>query len=440
MANKLNRKYPKVLIISHNPFSVQNNGKTLAALFKHWDIHSLAQLYLTTDIPEFSICNKYFQLHDMDIIKKVLLMKHVQGRRVTDIELSEIKSFKTKIVNSEVLKLLRNNNIPLFQLIRDLLWDIAGYKTRELTNFVDDFNPQIVFFHSSYGAYAFSLVKWICRKRNIPLIMQTTDDYVSGKLTLDPFFWIQHYRIKNAYKWAVGYSDCIVAIGDKMAKEYRCRFGGKYFVAMNSMNENPLPEHAHANSTIRFLYAGNLGLNRWKVLSLIGECIEDLHKEEGLNGELIIYSLAKPGTKALSLLTRLPFSSFRGSLNTNELDCAKARSDILVHVEAFDRKNRFITRLSISTKIPEYLASGRCIFAVGPKDVASMQYLSEYNLGVTVMSDDKANIKKALKEIMIDIHMRDRYAKKGIEVAKMRHDADKTAESIYRIISATIDT
>jgi len=432
--------YPRVLIVSHNPFShTHNNGKTFSAFFKGWSKENIAQLYLTTDVPDFTICEKFFQLNDVDILKRAFLNRQVQGRRVTYSDLSKMNSFKSKIRASLALKILRNNVSPLFQLAKDILWNIGGYKTKELKKFIDEFNPQVVFFHSYKDVYAFSLAKWIYKTNYIPLIILTTDDYVSGKFTLDPFFWIQLIRVRRAFKTAILASDCVVAIGEKMAAEYKSRFGGNYIVAMNAIDNLELPARRPLNGTVKFLYAGNLGLNRWKVLALIAECMKELHHEEGMNGELSIYSLIEPRAKELLLLNVPPFSSYKGALTTDELNNAKANSDVLVHVESFDKKNRHITRLSISTKISEYLASRRCIFAVGPEDVASMQYLVNYDLGVTVMSDNKTNIKAALKKLINDSKLRTSYADKGVEVARIRHDAGKTAMSIFQIISTAVN-
>ncbi len=437
----MNNTHPRVLIISHNALSdTQNNGKTLSAFFRPWNRDDLAQLYLTTDVPDFSLCRRFFQITDIDILKRAFFNKRIQGRQVTESDLHKIKAGKNKVTESPVLKLMRKNISPLYRLSRDWLWNIAGCRTSAMMAFVDEFKPQVVFFQSSSGVFAYSLVKWICLSRNIPLIMQTTDDYVSGKFTLDPFFWVQHIRLKCVYKWAVAYSDCIIAIGDRMATEYRSRFGGNYFVAMNSVPDLKLPHYAgRQDKTIKFLYAGNLGLGRWKVLALIAECLKELQEEESLSGELAIYSLVKPDKKEMTFLNNPPFSSFKGALNTDELNREKTFSDILVHVEAFDRTNRHITRLSISTKIPEYLASGRCIFAVGPKNVASMQYITEYDLGIAVMSNKKSAIKQAMKTIMLNHESRAQYAVKGTEIAKLRHNADKTAESILQIIMSTVN-
>jgi hypothetical protein len=321
-------------------------------------------------------------------------------------------------------------------LSRDLLWSFAGFKTAKLQQFVDEFKPDVVFMQCSNGVFAFSITRMICEQRNIPLIFQITDDYITSKFSLDPFYWIQHFRLKKAYKWAFGYADKIIAIGEKMANEYKRLYGNDYYVAMNSIEGLNFPEYVAGEGKIKFLYAGNLGLNRWKILGLIAECLEELHNEEGLDGELAIYSLVHPGEKAVALLNRPPFSCYKGSVDTDKLNNMKKDADILAHVEAFDKANKHATRLSISTKIPEYMASGRCIFAVGPKDVASMEYLIDNDLGVAVTSPEKNIIREQLREIMSSPDKRTFYAQKSINIANLHHNSANTRESIYKIIQA----
>ncbi len=428
-----------VLVVSHNPFSdTQSNGKTLSAFFKKWNNARIAQLYLTTDVPDFTVCDNFFQINDFDILKRFIFQKDIQGRRVKSVDITDTISYNRKINKNLVLKLIRNSNSSFFRFCRDMLWIVSGYKTKKLIEFLDEFNPQVVFFQSSSGVFAFSVVKWICQSRNIPLVMQTTDDYVTGKFTLNPFFWIQHLRVTYAYKYAVSYANCVVAIGDKMAKEYQKRFGGNYIVAMNSITTPNIAPYIVNNPSVQLVYAGNLGLNRWKVLALIAECLQELKLECGLNAEMTIYSLLEPDKPVLHALTNPPYSFYKGSVNSDELDKIKGKSDLLIHVEAFDAINRHVTRLSISTKIPEYLVSGRCIFAVGPSDVASIQYLIENDLGMVVTTNNKQAIKKGLREIIVDNDKRLKYGIKGVQIAADRHNPDKTAELINQLITTAV--
>ena len=66
------KKYPKVLVISHNPFCIyQNNGKTISSIFKSWPSNKIRQLYFSSEMPNSSICQDYFRLSDADQVKSL---------------------------------------------------------------------------------------------------------------------------------------------------------------------------------------------------------------------------------------------------------------------------------------------------------------------------------------------------------------------------------
>lgn len=61
------KKYPKVLVVSHNVFSTTSNmGKTMVAFFNSWDRENIAQLYFHTEVPNSDICKKFFRITDFD--------------------------------------------------------------------------------------------------------------------------------------------------------------------------------------------------------------------------------------------------------------------------------------------------------------------------------------------------------------------------------------
>ena len=59
-------------------------------------------------------------------------------------------------------------------------------------------------------------------------------------------------------------------------------------------------------------------------------------------------------------------------------------SDVAVHVESFDLKNRLTTRLSFSTKIIDCMNSGCAILAIGPNSQAGMAYLKDNNAAICI--------------------------------------------------------
>ncbi|MGN1301784.1 MAG: hypothetical protein ACI4U9_04620, partial [Clostridia bacterium] len=66
-------EYPRVLVIAHNPFSdTQNNGKTLSAFFDGWPKDKIAQIYLTPDKPDYTICENFFRITDLEVLKNFI--------------------------------------------------------------------------------------------------------------------------------------------------------------------------------------------------------------------------------------------------------------------------------------------------------------------------------------------------------------------------------
>lgn len=430
-------EYPRVLVISHNPFSnSQNNGKTLSAFFDGWPKDKIAQLYLTPDKPDFTTCNKFYRITDLDVLKQ-FVKKGVAG---TEIKESEILNNEKELLHKNkgyiFIRNLFLKRSPIMYYMRNMAWKfVKPWKNKELNDWIKNFNPEVVFFQSSNVYSVFDMVADICEKFKLKLFMETTDDYVTGHFSINPFYLMDINNMIKRYKKLVDKSECIFAIGDMMAEEYKERFGGTYKVAMNSIDvsANVIPYGDVNNKRIRLLYTGNLGLNRWKILKRIGEALESINKK-GILANLDIYSLERPSSKILKQLNKKDIIEYKGNLNKSELVAERNKSDILVHVESFDRKNKNITRLSVSTKIPECLLSRRCILAVGPKDIASIKYLRDNQIGKVIEDVNLKSIEKGLQEIITNRNERLKYIKNGNRVAENRHSFAKNKECVQNEI------
>jgi hypothetical protein len=58
-------------------------------------------------------------------------------------------------------------------------------------------------------------------------------------------------------------------------------------------------------------------------------------------------------------------------------------SDILVHVESFEKQQKLATSLSFSTKLVDYFEASKPIFALGWENAASIKYLKNNSIGKT---------------------------------------------------------
>ena len=104
-------------------------------------------------------------------------------------------------------------------------------------------------------------------------------------------------------------------------------------------------------------------------------------------------------------------------------------------LESFDENLLNYTRLSLSTKIPEYLSSGKPIFAAGHSEQGSIKYLNEYN--AAYVTTDKNNIESAF----IDFIEENEIEKKLYTAKKLflqNHEIKKQQELFLSLLNLTI--
>lgn len=432
-------KYPRVLVISHNPFSdTQNNGKTLSAFFNGWPKDKIAQLYLTYDKPDLTVCSNFYRVTDLDVLKQFFNKNRDNSGKIDEKYINKDNE-KERLHQNRIYLFIRNlflKRIPIMNWFRDMVWNkVKPWKNEKMCKWIKDFNPEIIFFQSSSAYVIFDMVEYIRKLTNAELYTETTDDYVTKHFSIDPFYNININKLIIRYQNIVNKSKCIFAIGDMMAEEYKNRFGGNYKVAMNSIDisDKVIPYERIHNATIRILYTGNLGLNRWKVLQKIGKVLKRFN-EKNIKVKLDIYSLNKPSNTILKKINIKGIIEYKGSLDKEGLIKERNASDILLHVESFDKKNRNTTRLSISTKIPECLLSERCLVVVGPSDIASIKYVKDNKIGKIIDCINDKDMENKFKDIIENREERIEYINKGKKIAEQRHNFETNRKIIQNIL------
>lgn len=432
--------YPSVLIVSHNALSdTQNNGKTMNAFFTGWPKDKIAQLFVTLETPSIAVCKNFYRITDIEILKSVFFDSISVGCELTEQTLN-VDGERKALHKKKSYNFVRNlflKKVPICCSMREFCWGRQKWKTEKLKSWLDKIAPEVVFFQGSDCATIYDMVFWICDYLNIPLVLQLTDDYVSSKFTLDPFWWFNHFAYKKRFVRAVKTAHRVIAVGEKMAAEYSRRYGGQYYVGMNCIETDSINDYIPKNEKLRMIFAGNLGLNRWKILAELGKyCFED--KTLSNNVEIKIYSLNTPNKSILKQLNLGKVMQFCGALTSEQLRNVVEGADVLIHTEAFDRKNRHVTRYSISTKIPEYMARKRCILAIGPNDVASIQYIQKYDLGAVVTSLNQKSLTDCVKMLVNDPEYRINHAKHGFKRAMQYHSPKKTQDDIRLIMQSAL--
>lgn len=414
-------EYPKLLIISHNLYDVTNNiGKTLVSLLSGWPNERLAQIYFRNDMPSYNYCEEYFCITDKDIAKSVLSLrtKPAGSARVKQ------ENFAISDAENSLYK-LGNRRKPIISLLRDCAWDLAAWKSKNLDQWLDRVAPDMILFVPNDYALAYKVALYVEERTHVPVIPFYMDDSFYYDSYIGPVDNIRRIGIRKLAKEIHHHTNRLLTICDKMSEEYQRRFDIPCKAFVNSVTIAEYPKKKDGEKII-ISYLGNLHSNRWKAILDVADALESAHYDPQ-EVFIRIYSNSLLEDKVMANFDSNPYIEFCGSIPASQVLEKQLESDILLHVEAFDKKSRASTRLSLSTKIPEYMSTGVPILAYGPNDIASIQYLKEKDVAQVCSSEQE--LKRGIICLLTSLADREAMGYRSFEQAKARHDILNVSKS-----------
>ena len=417
----------RILVISHNVFSnIENMGKTLVSYFKGFDKESLAQFYIHSEVPTSDICGNYYRVTDKEMIKSVFWKK--SGRIFTSCDIDTgRKTSRTDTGTEARLYKLALKRTPAIHIIRNLWWKLGHLNNKQFKAWLDDFNPECVFFVSGDYAFMYDIALKIAKSRNIPLYVSCMDDYYLNNRNKDKFLGnFQQKAFMRSVKRAMNYCSAIFCICDSMAHDYEELFGKKCVTIHTAASfEGKLD----GEKKRKISYIGNLGYNRHLQLADIGLALKSLNSDID---HIDVYSSEKRD-EILKIMTPENGIAFHGSIPADEVKKVMAESLAVIHTESFDESTRKSVRYSVSTKIADSLMSGTCILAYGPEEIASIKYLSDNNAAFCITS--KEELANGLNELITNEELRSSVVKNAVNLANKNHRTNNN----YDVISNTIN-
>ena len=393
------RDQPRILIIANTSLSsTRNVGKTIASFFQDYPSDCIRQLYFNNEYPDTNVCQNYYRITDFDVIRGFWTTS--VGKILRTRSQREELASKQNVSNTLLWSFLKTDFV---RLLREFVWRIGKWKSTQLVNWLDDFTPEVVFFCAGDSGFAYIINEYVVKRYKCRSVVYITDDYILPRFSLSAFWWIRRHYYYRKMEIAIRDCDQFITISEKMRAMYKNIFEKDSVVALNVPKDPGLKlgtTSSLSTGVIVLVYAGGLHFNRYKTLRLLAVAIRTFNadQEARCKAELRIYCNQKPTEKERRAIEVEGASKYCGSLTSEELSNVLARSDILVHVESFDHSAMDKTRLSVSTKIPEYMSFGKPILAIGPKNIASMEVLSDVGLCITNIG----KLDEKVKEFLLD--------------------------------------
>lgn len=419
----------RVLIISYLPLSLTTNGgKHFTALFEEFKKEEIWQFYIANDLPDVTRCGSYFRKTDKDALL------HHKG-----ICIEATKSSVRKSSNNVGLANKKNNrNLKL--LIRDLIW--LSWRKKELYEWIESFRPDCIVSDTGDSCFLYNITKDIARKYHIPYIASFGDDYTELDMkNMSPISKLQNILLQRTIRKFVHDADRVITLNDMFSQRYRdkyCQYDPEKVQTYYMGSSLDFTNCPHARTTnkrkLTLAYLGNISLGRDENLIEIGNALAKYNSIHGTEHKLCIYTNENRdfNEKCKSVLS----IELKGFVDSQHVRDVMLSSDILVHTESFQYDNVQKTMLSLSTKIADSLASGTCLLAYGPKEIASMDYLISNDCAYIVAAKDK--LMQALEPLLEDGELRMQIALRGQRAALKNHNAKMTSTRFRKMIEGLV--
>ena len=422
---------PRVLVVSTNAWRDNTGINTLIEFFKCWNRDCIAQIYTKSTLPKTTVCDKFFSISENAVMRSVINRKIATGREVQNETVNSAIGNPSAEEEQKIYSSYKGKVRELLSICREIVWKLGKWKTAELDCFIDEFDADVLFMPIYPTIYMGRIQKYIITRTKKPVVSYLADDnYTYKAVHKDPISLLQRHILRKYVKYIVEHSMKLMVIAPKQKEEYDRIFDVDSVVMTKGIDFEPF-ESYQAGNPIRMVYTGKLIIGRWKSLVAIADAFQKINRN-GIRIKLDIYTTDSLTDEQKKLLNRNG-CSVKGALTLEQVKVVQKEADILVFVESLEKKYKNTARLSFSTKITDYLRSGKCIFAIGDRNIAPIDYFNRYDSAVTATTYEE--IQEKLIELVNSPDVVLEYAKKAYDCGVEHHERER----MDRVLIHTIE-
>ncbi len=378
--------YPKVLILG--PFNqTKPTGITINNLFSCWPKNKLAVAAFSNISIAYTPNISDYYLFGKKEIKYIfpfnLLFKVNDSKVYSNLNYSE-KTTPAEKTKLQPLKIFYNWITQLFVNKSGLFLVKRKIKlSNQFEDWLVKLNPDIVYC-SIEDINTISFLKSIKEKTNAKIAIHVMDDWFHSiyYLTIFKEFWKK--KLKKSFAYLLTFSDINIAISEKMAQEYNKKYKKKFYVFHNPIDlkewDKPMTSNKK-NSNFVFIFTGKINRDTYEPINDFIDSIEELKSIAKV--EFKIYTTTEHEKLYSFFGNKIDKYNF-GSVNRTEIPNIIKNADGLLLPLSFNNRNIKYTRLSMPTKMTEYMVSGNPIFLYAPDNIAVTEYLNKNNAAFIV--------------------------------------------------------
>lgn len=423
----------RILVVTHGAWREDTSiGNSYSNIFSGMgDKFEFAQIYLKGSSPNSELVSRFFHIPEKALIKSCITRRPVGSEGVKSSDDASLTSY------GSTYDWFRRHRLELFLLGRDLTEALGKWKSNELYDFVESFNPDIIFGTLIYMPVINKLMLHLSERYSIPLVTYAWDDfYTTKRRSLSPFYWARFAAERPLIRRCATKSSRVYVINEPMREEYESCFGKscRILVKGNRFDEGHKPDLKTQGDVLELLYVGNIGDGRWQVLADLAKTVKWSNGSGvGKRLHLTVHTLSAIDGRMREALTVPGACSIMPPITASEVPDRLKSADVLIHVEPTSEKGRLQNRLSFSTKLVDYLFARRCILALGGP-TASIDYLERND--AALVEHDPAYFTALVSKIASDSSIVDEYADKAWKCGERNHQIEDIQNNLYESFRA----
>ena len=419
----------RILIITVASWNSKVGANSWSTLLKGYPAENLASIYIRDEVPDSEVCSRYFNISENKIIKSVFRRGLKTGTEIfTRIDAGtpneDLQSHTDRYAN-----LGRKRRYSML-LARELIWKAGKWHTPELDAFLDSFKPDVIL-HSMDGYIHLNrITEYAIKRTGAVAVGYVWDDNFTYKQSSAFGYKVYRFFQRRSLKKLAGITSSFFAISPLTKKEADAVFGIDCHLLTKPLLQEPVAQKLSGGYPLKMLYTGNLLIGRDRSLYRVSEALRCINGDQHIV-ELDVYTQTMLPRDFLEKIQHADCHVYQAIPQSEALK-KQNEADILLFLEDIDGKESKIARLSFSTKITDYLSTGKCIFAVGNTDTAPMQYFVENDAAMVCSSD--AEILQNLTNISNNLNIVDEFAEKAVESAIRNHSPERIRKEFHHVI------
>lgn len=429
------QKLPKVLVIDVNAWREDSGSNTLMDIFRCWDPNRLALVYTSSQIPNTNVCQNFFQISENQVLKSVFKPHMKVGCSVVSSCSNDTADAKLERVR---YARAHKNHSKWMRLAREFVWKLGHWRTQDLRKFVMNFDPDVIFVPIFPYPYMGRIQEYIIKITGKPTVCYLADDNYSYDACSDIIDYVHRFWTRQYVGPLSRNSSQMFVIVDKEKEDTDARFGTDSIILTKSIDfKNKFFLEREYKTPIRFVYTGSLTIGRDKTLAYLADAINKVNDMYTIpKAELFIYSQTTVDSSIMNRIERR-YSHFCGCVPYQEIQHILQESDVVVFAEALDGKESNIAKLSFSTKITDYISNGKCVLAIGKRDIAPIDYFIKHDSALVACSVE--DILSQVSNIIDNPSIINQYGRKAFQCAVDNHEKEMMTRRFIETIQKAVE-